>query len=209
MGSAELSYSGTWGTLFTAAFTQSRNPMALLDEERCHVEVNDAYLALLGYLREQLLGRPVYELIVGGPTATVEQWRAALDSGRFTGHTWLRRADGRPVAVQWAATVECVTGRRLVLFVTLSMSRSGAARRGAPQAERLNRLPLTKRELEVVRLVALGSTGPEIARQLRIAHDTVRTHARNAMIKIGARSRAQLVAKVIGEGLILDADGEL
>ena len=54
-----------------------------------------------------------------------------------------------------------------------------------------------------MRLVALGNSGPEIAEELRIAHDTVRTHARNAMTKVGARSRAHLVAKALGEGLVL------
>jgi DNA-binding CsgD family transcriptional regulator len=51
--------------------------------------------------------------------------------------------------------------------------------------------------------VALGRSGPEIADELGIAHDTVRTHVRNAMTKAGARSRAHLVARALGEGLIL------
>jgi PAS domain S-box-containing protein len=195
---------GQAGKLFTAAFTQSRNAMALLDERRCHVDVNGAYLALLGHPRRELIGRPVYEFVVGGPTITPAEWRAALESGRFTGETQLRSADGKSVSVQWAATTETVTGRRLALFVALNTSRWGGAFRRSPQPERPTRLPLTGRELEVVRLVALGSSGPEIADELRITHDTVRTHARNAMIKAGARSRAQLVAKAIGEGLIFD-----
>jgi DNA-binding CsgD family transcriptional regulator len=61
---------------------------------------------------------------------------------------------------------------------------------------------LSAREREIVGLVAHGHTGREIADELRIAHDTVRTHVRNAMIKLQARSRAQLVAKAIGEGLL-------
>ena len=62
---------------------------------------------------------------------------------------------------------------------------------------------LSERELEIVRLVALGRSGPEIADELGIAHDTVRTHVRNAMAKVGARSRAHLVAKALGEGHVL------
>ena len=62
---------------------------------------------------------------------------------------------------------------------------------------------LTPRELEIVRLIARGESGPEIAAELHIAHDTVRTHVRNAMKKTGARSRAHLVAKVLGEGYAL------
>jgi PAS domain S-box-containing protein len=196
-----VSHEGDWSNLFTAAFKQSRNAMVLLDGHRCHVDVNGAYLRLLGYRREQLVGRPVYAFIVGGPMASEAEWDEALRAGRFTGETDLRGADGRTVAVQWAATVEVMTGRRLVLVVTLNASRWGrsfrrtAALLSAPQ-------PLTGREREVIRLMALGSTGPEIAEELRIAHNTVRTHARNAMSKIDARSRAQLVAKALGEGWI-------
>lgn len=62
---------------------------------------------------------------------------------------------------------------------------------------------LSEREREVVRLVAQGRTGPEIADELHIARDTVRTHVSNAMTKMGARSRAELVAKALGAGLIL------
>ena len=51
-----------------------------------------------------------------------------------------------------------------------------------------------------MRLVALGDTGPEIAAELQISHNTVRTHVRNSMQRVGARSRAQLVAKALGEG---------
>jgi DNA-binding CsgD family transcriptional regulator len=52
--------------------------------------------------------------------------------------------------------------------------------------------------------VALGSTGPEIADELQISHHTVRSHVRNSMDRLGARSRAHLVAKVLAEGHALD-----
>jgi DNA-binding CsgD family transcriptional regulator len=175
--------------------------MALLDEQRCHVEVNGAYVSLLGYPVRELRGHPVYEFVVGGPQVTAAEWREALRGGSFTGETEMRCADGHTVSVQWAANPEQVTGRRLVLFVALSTSRWGAhARRSV--ATPLDKLPLTTRELEIVSLIALGRTGPEIADELRIAHDTVRSHARNAMLKSGARSRAHLVAKVLGEGVM-------
>jgi DNA-binding NarL/FixJ family response regulator len=60
-------------------------------------------------------------------------------------------------------------------------------------------IKLTKRELDVVSLIALGATGPEIADELQVTHNTVRTHARNAMTKLGARSRAHMVAKALAE----------
>jgi DNA-binding CsgD family transcriptional regulator len=94
-----------------------------------------------------------------------------------------------------------VTGRKLVLVVSLTSSRwGGRFRRDA--APRQGPRELSAREREIVRLVALGNTGPEIAEELRITHETVRTHVRNAMDKAGARSRAHLVAKALGEGLV-------
>ena len=52
--------------------------------------------------------------------------------------------------------------------------------------------------------MALGASGPEIADELHISHETVRTHVRNAMDKLGARSRAHLVAKALAHGLTVD-----
>jgi DNA-binding NarL/FixJ family response regulator len=104
--------------------------------------------------------------------------------------------------VQWGANVEVITGHRLMLVVTLSVSRWGRRfRRDASTEPDVS--ALSGREFSVVRLVALGYTGPEIAETLGITHDTVRTHARNAMTKTATRSRAQLVAKVLGEGRVL------
>jgi PAS domain S-box-containing protein len=190
-----------WPALFRSAFRQSRNPMALVDEQRRHVDINGAYLTLLGYGAETLIGRPVSELVVGGPQMTEEEWHVAITTTtRATGEAELRCAGGRTVGVQFAATIEIVTGHRLVLFVVQSVSRWGAHFRREPETA-LER-PLTARERDVVWLVALGMSGPEIADELQIAHDTVRTHVRNAMGKAGARSRAHLVAKAIGEGLV-------
>jgi len=192
-----------WAGLFRTAFTQSRNAMVLLDSQRRHVDVNGAYLKLLGYRRDDLIGRPVYQFIVGGPMLSPAEWRARLAEHQFTGEGQLVCADHSTVAVQFAAATEVVTGRQLVLFVALSTSRWGPRfRRTMPREH--EPVALSRREREVVRLVALGATGPEIAEELQIAHDTVRTHARNAMEKVGARSRAHLVAKALGEGLVLN-----
>ena len=147
-------------------------------------------------------GGPIYQFVVGGPIASPEEWAAKLGEGEFTGEASLTCADGSAVSVQWAATVEVVTGHRLVLFVALSTSRWGRRFRRDVSSES-EAGALTERELEIARLVALGRSGPEIADELLIAHDTVRTHVRNAMTKVGARSRAQLVAKAIGDGLVL------
>jgi DNA-binding CsgD family transcriptional regulator len=100
------------------------------------------------------------------------------------------------------AHAETVTGRRLVLFTALSTERWGRRFRRDPAPSGGDE-SLSGRESEVVRLVAMGSSSPEIADELHIANDTVRTHVRNAMEKVGARSRAHLVAKALGDGHVL------
>src|SRR3954447_3975568 len=189
--------------LFWTAFRRSRNAMVLLDGERRIAEVNPAMVALLGYTRDQLIGRPVHEFVVGGPMLTLEQWDSLLSLGDFTGEGDVMLADGGKVSVQYAAHTEVVTGMRLVLFVVLSTSRWGRHfRRDMDRTQSAEALSV--RELEIVRLIAHGDTGREISQELHIAPDTVRTHVRNAMRKVGARSRAQLVAKALAEGHAFD-----
>jgi PAS domain S-box-containing protein len=196
-----------WQSLFQEAFKRSRNPMVLLDGRRCHVEVNGAYLQLLGYPREALIGRPVYEHVIGGPLVTPREWRALLGQSQFTAVAHLRRKDGGQVTVEVAGHPATVDGKQLVLFVVIASNRRGRRSSGRTTAPTPAPM-LTDRELDVVRLIALGASGPEIADELQVAHNTVRTHTRNAMSKVGARSRAHLVAIALVELLYRGANGE-
>jgi DNA-binding NarL/FixJ family response regulator len=60
----------------------------------------------------------------------------------------------------------------------------------------------TDREREVVALVAAGLTNEEIAEHLVISPATARTHVSRAMVKVGARDRAQLVVLAYESGLV-------
>jgi DNA-binding NarL/FixJ family response regulator len=61
---------------------------------------------------------------------------------------------------------------------------------------------LTDREREVVTLVAAGLTNDEIAGRLIMSTATAKTHVSRAMIKLGARDRAQLVVFAYETGLV-------
>lgn len=62
--------------------------------------------------------------------------------------------------------------------------------------------PLTPRECEVIELLAQGCRGTELAEQLGLSGETVRTHVRNAMRKLEARTRSQAVAIAVERGLV-------
>jgi DNA-binding NarL/FixJ family response regulator len=61
---------------------------------------------------------------------------------------------------------------------------------------------LTDREREVVALVGEGLTNDEIAQRLIMSAATAKTHVSRAMIKLGARDRAQLVVFAYESGLV-------
>ena len=61
---------------------------------------------------------------------------------------------------------------------------------------------LSERELEVLRLIALGYTNSEIAKQLYISARTVETHRANLQSKLGLTGRPELVRYALERGLI-------
>jgi DNA-binding NarL/FixJ family response regulator len=63
---------------------------------------------------------------------------------------------------------------------------------------------LTEREREMVAWVATGCSNEEIAKELVLSPATVRTHVSRAMVKLHARSRAQLVVFAVRAGLTID-----
>jgi DNA-binding NarL/FixJ family response regulator len=56
---------------------------------------------------------------------------------------------------------------------------------------------LTKRELEVLEMMAEGATNPEIAERLVITVSTVKTHVRNILRKMHVRNRTEAVAQYL------------
>ena len=99
----------------------------------------------------------------------------------------------RVVAAGEALLAPSVT-RRLIAEFASQRPRSG------PPPAALDEL--TEREREVVALVALGLSNDEIAERLVISPATAKTHVSRAMMKVGARDRAQLVVVAYQSGLV-------
>ena len=71
-------------------------------------------------------------------------------------------------------------------------------------AKRAEEDPLSDREREVLRLLALGHTNQEIAKQLYISVRTAETHRAHIMQKLRLTSRAELVRYALAQGLLED-----
>jgi two-component system response regulator NreC len=72
----------------------------------------------------------------------------------------------------------------------------------AAERRRADEDPLSDREREVLRLLALGHTNQEIAKQLYISVRTAETHRAHIMQKLRLSSRAELVRYALSEGLL-------
>jgi DNA-binding NarL/FixJ family response regulator len=62
--------------------------------------------------------------------------------------------------------------------------------------------PLSRRELEILRLVAAGTTNRDAAAKLLISEATVKTHLLNIYAKLGVSDRAAAVAEAFNRGLL-------
>jgi two-component system response regulator NreC len=121
--------------------------------------------------------------------------REAFDAGA-SGYVLKEAADSEVVA----AVREVAGGGRYVdpeLGARLVAAESEERRRA-------NEDPLSEREGEVLRLLALGHTNQEIARQLFISVRTAETHRAHIMQKLRLSSRAELVRYALDHGLLED-----
>ncbi|MEV0643488.1 response regulator transcription factor, partial [Streptomyces sp. NPDC050619] len=64
--------------------------------------------------------------------------------------------------------------------------------------------PLSERELDVVRLVAVGRTNQEVCGELYVSLGTVKSHLSNIKDKIGVRNRVEIAAWAWDTGLVRD-----
>jgi DNA-binding CsgD family transcriptional regulator len=188
--------------------------MALVDRNRCYVAVNDAGLELFQYPREEVIGSIVGRTAIDGdPSRGDAEWEQLLRTNELYAERVVEQADGTPIHVSYAAHTTTVAGQWLALFVTLSAHvepdgaeligklKSHGAGASKPAGVRRAGNVLTPREREVVRRVALGASTRRIAADMYLSPATVRSHVRNAMVKTGAHTRAQLVAIALGDGL--------
>ncbi|MBS0336003.1 MAG: response regulator transcription factor [Proteobacteria bacterium] len=120
----------------------------------------------------------------------------ALNAGAAGYVAKMSAADQLPRAIRSVAqggTYLCPESAGAVVESIREKGRRGSA--SAPQS-------LAPRERDVVRLLAEGKTSPEIAEELGITANTVDTHRRNILRKLGLHSVAEVVRYAIRNGLV-------
>jgi PAS domain S-box-containing protein len=192
---------------FWSLFESSRIPMALVDRDRRIVAANDAAIDLYQYPREEVIGSNAGDgTVPPDPEGADPAWERLMQTNELYAERVVKAGGGALMRVSFAAHGTTLSGEWLALFVTLSaqVEPDGAELIGSLGTPRPGHAgsKLTRRELEVVRQVALGASTRRIAAELFLSPATIRSHVRNAMVKTNAHTRAQLVAIVLGDGLI-------
>jgi LuxR family maltose regulon positive regulatory protein len=126
--------------------------------------------------------------------------RALAEAGQ-EGYVRLFLDEGAPLAplLAEAAGKGTATGHTTLLLQSLETAKSQTAikKTAAPQLE-----DLSKRELEVLRLLGSSLSGPEIARQLFVSVNTLRTHTKRIFTKLEVNNRREAVRHGKEQGLI-------
>ena len=112
------------------------------------------------------------------------------------------RAGAGGYLLKGAAVAEITSAIRTVASGGTALAPSAAARVAAALRAPRGAGPLTAREREVLRLVAQGLPGKQIAGALGISERTVKFHTASLIRKLGADNRAQAVAVAAQRGLL-------
>jgi DNA-binding NarL/FixJ family response regulator len=91
--------------------------------------------------------------------------------------------------------------RRVAAGETLGPD-AGAAEASRRFTDKLRRSALTRREYDILRLISMGQTNPEIAEALGLTRNTVKTYVQSALNKLGARNRTEALNRLSEFGLL-------
>ena len=186
-----------------ALFYRSVNPMLVCDDQRRYVAVNDAACNLLRRTREELLSGSIEDVTPPENLDGMEEaWNAFLTAGSLVGNYEVLTGDGRRVEVEYNATANVLPGRHLTIFVVHPEGQREQVEPAMDEIDADSVPNLSPREIQVLEQLALGFRGTEIAETLGISPDTVRVHVRNAMRKLGARTRAQAIGIAMSKGIV-------
>ena len=129
----------------------------------------------------------------GDTAAALAALRRALTLAEPEGYVRIFVDEGAPMTALLTSAAKQGVGRTSARRVLAAAVVGGTPARTPTQQELIE--PLSRRELEVLRLLASDLDGPDIARELSISLSTVRTHTKNIFAKLGVNARRAAVRR--------------
>jgi LuxR family maltose regulon positive regulatory protein len=183
--------------------TLARLLLARAKSERKEALIGDA-LALLGRLGEEATAGAragsMIEILVlealalqtqGDTAAALGSLERALTTSEPEGHVRVFMEEGQPMA----SLLREAAGRGIApAYIAELLDSVAAPGRHSPKKQGLIE-PLSERELDVIRLLGSELSGPDIARELMVSLNTLRTHTKNIYMKLGENNRRAAVRR--------------
>jgi LuxR family maltose regulon positive regulatory protein len=138
-----------------------------------------------GSIIEILVQQALANLLQGDIPAALVPLQQALTLAEPEGYVRMFVDEGPPMVVLLEAAAKHGIAPNYVRHLLTAF---GSAEDRTPVQQGLIE-PLSERELEVLRLLATGLNGPEIARELVVSLNTMRTHTKNIYSKLGVNDR--------------------
>lgn len=135
--------------------------------------------------------------VVGDNASAMEPLRRALDLAEAEGFVRVFLDEGAAMAELLRAAAKLPGGEYAKTLLGQHASETASSAVADPGIE-----PLSERERDVLRLLASELSGPEIANQLVVSLNTVRTHTKNVYAKLGVNSRRAAVRRAEELGLL-------
>ena len=180
--------------------------MAIVDNRRRYLDANRGARLLFRLSLAEMRRRQIDNFTPRDGLARLEVlWARLLTEGQVYGDYDAHFEDGSRLQIVFSALANVLPGQHLIVCAPAAWSDDELGTFEGPASRPLPG-PLSAREREVLSLIASGLSLPDIAERLTIAVSTVRTHARNAYRKLGARNRPHAVALGLRLGLIEPAD---
>jgi DNA-binding CsgD family transcriptional regulator len=136
---------------------------------------------------------------------TILIYGALLAAGAF-GLQWLElQYLVRAYPFQAYAAIIALAFLGLGVWAGARLFQSAPARTAGVNVLALDSLGISDREREVLALLAAGRSNKEIARQLDVSPNTVKTHVAKLFVKLSARRRTEAIARARELGLLEDS----
>ena len=181
------------GTAGTAG--EGRDLVERLDPDVALVDIRLGDESGIDLTRQLIDADPERRVVLYTGSSDVELLISGLDSGA-RGYAL---KEGTPSELTGAITTVAAGG-------TYVDPRLRPALLSRPSTQRVP--SLSKREREIIELLAQGMTGEQVADHLVLSSETVKTHIRNAMGKLEASTRVHAIAIALREGFISPPAGD-
>jgi PAS domain S-box-containing protein len=184
-------------------WASSLDVLVVVDDERRVVRVNERAGRLFGAPVEKILRSRLEHFTPQEHWPRMMRgWQELQRRGRLHGDYEVLQDDGSRVVIELRALRGFRPGEHLIVAREAAPDRA-LARAGRAAGLTLANAPrLTRRETEVIALVADGNSAPAIGAQLHLSPATVKTHLASIYHKLGVRDRAAAVATAMRRGII-------